>query len=133
MGLRVATGLFAVGFVLHNADHVRRGFGVVNDGVVIGGTLAAMLVAVLFTVVALRHPTAPAIAAVVGLSIAVGVSAVHLLPSWGEFSDSLPDGDVDALTYVAVLSEIAGAVLVGVVGLRILRRNQFAFTVPDWR
>lgn len=133
MDLQAATGIFAVGFVLHNADHVRRGFDVVNDGVIIGGTLAAMLVAVLFTVVALRHPVAPAVAAVVGLSLAVGVGAVHLLPSWGEFSDSLPDGDVDALTYVAVLGEIGGAVLVGAVGVRILRRHQFAFAIPDWR
>ena len=133
MDLRTATALFAAGFVLHNADHVRRGFGVIEDGVILGGTIAAMLVAVLFTVVVLGHPSGPFVAATVGLSLALGVSAVHLLPSWGWLSDSLPDGDVDALTWIAVLAEIGGAALVGVIGLQILRRNQFAFAVADWR
>ncbi|MDG2026987.1 MAG: hypothetical protein P8J50_07740 [Acidimicrobiales bacterium] len=123
----------AGGFVLHNADHVRRGFDVVRDGVIVGGTLAAMLVAVLFTVVVSRHASAPAVAAVVGLGLVVGVSAVHLLPGWlGTLSDSLPDGDVDGLTWVAVLTEILGAALVGVVGLQVLRRNDYAFAIDDW-
>lgn len=133
MSLRLATALFGVGFVLHNADHVRRGFDVVNDGVIIGGTLAAMLTAVLVTLVALRHPVAPAVAAVVGLSIAFGVSAVHLLPAWGEFSDSSPDGDVDALTYIAVLSEIGGAALVALAAVPALKRNDYALMNPGWR
>ena len=133
MDLRTATGLFAVGFVLHNADDVRRGFGVIEDGVILGGTIAAMLVAVLFTVVVLGHPSGPFVAATVGLSLAAGVSAVHLLPSWGWLSDSLPAGDVDVITWVAVLAEIGGAALVGAVGLQILKRNQFALVVADWR
>lgn len=134
MQLRTATGVLAGGFVLHNVDHLRRGLDVVREGVIWGGTLAAMLVAVLLTLVYTRHASAPAVAAVGGLGLAVGVSAVHLMPDWlGTLSDSLPDGDVDALTWIAVLAEIGGAALVGVVALQILRRNDYAFSVPDWR
>ncbi|MEM9464483.1 MAG: hypothetical protein AAGA90_03880 [Actinomycetota bacterium] len=132
MSLRLATGILAVGFVLHNADHWRRGFGVVEDGVILGGTMAAMLIAVLFTLVVARHPAAPAAAAVVGLSVAFGVSMVHLVPGWGPPSDYLPDAGADALTYTAVIAEIGAAALVGVVGLQILRRNDFAPLVPGW-
>lgn len=132
MSLRLATGILAVGFVLHNADHWRRGFGVVEDGVVLGGTLAAMLIAVLFTLVVARHPAAPAAAMIIGFSVAVGVSMVHLVPSWGPPSDYLPDAGADAVTYGAVLAEIGAAALVGVVGLQILRRNDFAPQIPNW-
>lgn len=134
MRLKTATGVLAGGFVVHNADHARRGMDVVRDGVIWGGTLAAMLVAVMLTLVYTRHASAPAVAAVGGLGLAVGVSAVHLLPDWlGTLSDSLPDGDVDALTWIAVLAEIGGAALVGVAGLQILRRNDYAFAVPSWQ
>jgi hypothetical protein len=132
MSLRLATGILAVGFVLHNVDHSRRGFGVIEDGVIVGGTLAAMLIAVLFTLVVAHHPAAPAVAAIVGLSVAFGVSMVHLVPSWGPPSDYLPDAGVDAFTYAAVLAEIAAAAVVGVVGLQILRRNEYAPLISEW-
>ena len=65
--------------------------------------------------------------------MAVGVSAVHLLPDWGPLSDSLPDGSVDIWTWLAVFAEIGGAALVGVVALGVLRRNDYAFSIAEWR
>lgn len=133
MRLTTASWVLAGGFLLHNADHARRGLDLVRDGVIWGGTIAAMLIAVLFTLVWVRHPSAPAVAAAVGFGLAVGVSAVHLLPDWfGTLSDSLPDGEVDALTWLAVLAEIGGAALVGVVAMGILRDNAYASRIPNW-
>lgn len=132
MTLRRAAVILGLGFVVHNADHARRGLDVVRDGVVWGGTLAAMLIAAVLVLIWVRDQRAPAIAAVIGLSIAVGVSAVHVLPDWGPLSDSLPDGDVDALTWIAVFAEISGAALLGFVGLRIMRDNAYAYAIADW-
>ena len=133
MTLTTASGLLGVGFVVHNADHARRGLDVIDEGVVWGGTVVAMLLAVMLTLVAVRHTAAPAVTAVGGLTIVFGVAASHLLPEWGPLSDPLPGGDVDAATWVAVFAEIAGAALVAVVALRILRRNAYAFAIADWR
>jgi hypothetical protein len=126
--LRAAGLLFAAGFVVHNADHARRGLDVITDHVVWGGTFVAMTAAVVLTLVATRHPLAPFAAAAGGLAIAVGVSATHLLPDWGALSDPLPGGEVDALTWVAVLAEVAGAAVLGVTGLRIVRRQGYLVT-----
>jgi hypothetical protein len=65
---------------------------------------------------------APLAAIAAGLPAAVGVAAVHLLPGWGVFSDSLPDGHVDGFTWTAVLVEIAGALVFGLAGLVAARR-----------
>jgi hypothetical protein len=123
--LRGAALLFAAGFVGHNADHLRRGLDVITDAVNTGGVVVAMTGAVILTLVATRHPLAPFAAAVGGLAIALGVSATHLLPDWGVLSDSLPSGDVDGLTWVAVLAEVTGSTVLGLTGLRIVRRQGY--------
>lgn len=123
--LRVAALLLTAGFVVHNADHARRGLDAITDHVVWGGTVVAMVAAAVLTLVATRHPLAPFAAAAGGLAIAVGVSATHLLPGWGALSDPLPGGAVDGLTWVAVLAEVAGAAALGVTGLRIVRRQGY--------
>jgi hypothetical protein len=133
MRLTTASWWLVGGFIVHNADHARRGLEVVDEGVVWGGTIVAMLLAVMLTLVAVRHDAAPAVAAVGAFTIVFGVAASHLLPEWGPLSDPLPGGDVDAATWIAVLAEITGAGLVGVVALRILRRNDYAFAITGWR
>ncbi len=124
-GLRRAGVVFAAGFVVHNADHARRGLAVITDHVVWGGTVVAVVAAVVLTLVATRHPLAPFVAAAGGLAIAAGVSATHLLPDWGALSDSLPSGDVDGLTWLAVLAEVGGALALGLTGMRIVRRQGY--------
>ena len=124
--------VFAATWVLHTGDHVRRGLADTNDGVTFAGTVAAILAAVALTLVATRHPTAPAVAAVVFASIAVGVSATHLLPDWGEFSEPLVIDRVngDGWSIVAVLPEIVAAAWLGLACLHVLRRHDFAWSIP---
>jgi len=115
--LRRAGCGFAVGFVAHNADHARRGVDAVTDHVVWGGTTVAVVAAVTLTLVFIGHRLAPVAAAAGGFAIAVGVTASHLVPRWSAFSDALPGGDVDGVTWVAVVSEIASAAVLSLAGL----------------
>src|SRR5437764_15063061 len=70
-----------------------------------------------------RHPRAPAYAAVVGFSGAVGIAASHLAPHWSSLSDPYPDLSVDALSWAVMLVEIAAALVLGIVALRELTRR----------
>jgi hypothetical protein len=58
--------------------------------------------------------------------MAIGVAAVHVLPHWSAFSDPLPGGNVDAFSWVAVLAEIGGALVLGMAGAAVLRRGRRA-------
>jgi len=128
--LRRAGGVFLAGFVVHNLDHVRRGIDAISDAVVWGGTIVAIVSAITLTLVFTDHRLAPFAATAAGFSIAAGVSATHLLPAWGTLSDSLPDGSVDAFTWVAVLAEVIGALVLGVAGLHVVRRLGFQPAAP---
>lgn len=132
--LRTAGFVFLAGFFVHNADHARRGVDASPEPVVWAGTSVAILSAVVLTLVFTRHPSAPFAATVSGFAIAIGVSATHLLPDWGVLSDSLPDGTVDGVTWVAVLAEVGGAVVLGLAGVRIVRAEGFATRTSNaWR
>ena len=124
--LRLAGLALLVGLLVHNGDHARRGLAGVADGVVWAGTLAVALAAVTLTLIATRHPLAPSAAVAAGLSIAIGVSASHLLPAWGPISDPLADDHVGVVTWLAVSAEIGGALALGLAGLAVLRRQGFA-------
>ena len=128
--LRTAGLVFTAGFLAHNADHARRGVDAVTDHVVWAGTTVAVVAAVALTLVFTRHVLAPAVAMAAGFSIVLGVSASHLLPEWSALSDSLAQGDVDALTWAAVMAEIAGALLLCLAGLQIVRRDGLAMPRP---
>jgi hypothetical protein len=130
--LRWAAYVFMAGFVAHNVDHARRGLDVITEHVVWAGTLVAIIAAVMLTLVVTRHAVAPLAAVVAGSWIVLGVSASHLLPEWSALSDSLSEGSVDAWTWIAVFSEIAGAVALVAAGLYGLRERRLA-SVPMWR
>jgi hypothetical protein len=129
--LRTAGVVLVGGFVVHNGDHMRRGFDAITDGVAWGGTFVALLAAVVLTLVFTGHPRAPMAAAATGPAIALGVAAAHLLPDWGPLSDSLVSGDVDGFTWVAVFAEIVAAALFGWVGYTIARGHDYAFEIPE--
>jgi len=116
VSLRPAAAVFVAGFLLHNADHARRGIDAVTDHVVWAGTAVAVVAAVIITLVVTDHPQAPLVAAAGGLGIAVGVGATHLLPDWGVLSDPLLD--LSATSWIAVLAEIGGALLLGITAAR---------------
>jgi hypothetical protein len=113
--------VYAAAFLLHNADHVRRGLDALTPEVLWAGTVSG-LVAVGAIVLALAGwKLAPLLAIAHGFSQALSVAAVHLLPPWGALSDSLATANVDLLSWAAVLAEVAGAFAFGVAGAYALR------------
>jgi len=115
---------FLFGFVAHTADHARRTLHVLTEHVIWAGTMVSMLTAVILTLLVTRHRLGALFAAVGGFSIAIGVSATHLLPQWSAMSDPLPGGEVDAFTWIAVLLEVSGALALGIAGLMVLRAER---------
>jgi len=120
--LRNAALLFLAGFLLHNADHLRRGVEILTPEVFWAGVVSGVISLAAIALVLARHRLSGPVAAGVGFAMAIGVSVVHLPPRWSAFSDSLPDGGVDAFTWFAVLCEIAGAFALGWTGQRALRK-----------
>lgn len=129
--LRWATAAYVAGFLVHNADHARRGLDDVSEAVVWAGTVAAMLTAVAVVLVVVRHPSAPLAAAAIGLSQAVGYAVVHLTPEWSPTSDSFVTGSVDAWSWVASLAEITAALAFGLTGAWLVRRRGLASAVAS--
>jgi hypothetical protein len=126
-GQRNPFAMAAVGFVaaniLHTLDHFRQGVGDLTAEILVAGTALTVL-AIVVMVMALRgHPRAPAFAAVVGLSGAVGIVSSHIAPHWSALSDPYPQIHADALSWIVVLIEIGAALVLGVVALRELRRE----------
>ena len=125
-GLRIGTAVYGAGLALHLADHLRRGMDVLTIQVEAAGYLSTGVGLVTIALVLMRHRWAPLAAAVVGTSVAIGVAAVHLLPTWSAFSDAFPGGQdqgVTAVSWTVVLIEIAGGALLGIAGFRALRAS----------
>ncbi len=124
--------LFIAAWVVHTADHARRGVDATTEAVVWSGTLAGLMAAVSITLILVKHPTAPAIATAVFLGIAVGVSATHLLPDWGVLSDPiLVESTTDGWSIVAVVGEIAAALFLGALSLQVTMRNHYAWRISN--
>jgi hypothetical protein len=130
-GLALATAVFAAGLAFHNADHVRRGVDATTPEVFWAGMLVLVASLTTITLVVKGHRLAPVFAVAVGFATATGVTASHLLPRWSALSDSLPDGHLGVVTWVAVFAEIVGALALAVAGLAALRheREAFAFRI----
>lgn len=123
--LRWSAFAYGIGLVIHTGDHFRRTTSAVSTQILILGAISTFLAVFTFALIARRSERAPLVAAVVGIMTAIGVSAVHLLPQWStSFSDAFPGGgarDITALSWTAVVIEIAGALAMGLAGLTILR------------
>jgi hypothetical protein len=91
--------------------------------VLAGGSLLTLLAAGLLVLVLRGNPRAPAFAAVVGMSGAIGIAASHLAPHWSALSDPYPDLSVDALSWAVMLLEIATAAALAVVAALELKRH----------
>ena len=125
--LTMASFVFVVAIVLHGADHVRQGTGSLTREVFWGGAVIAVLGFGTLAMTALRHPRAPLYCAIVGLYTAIGVSASHVLPHWSAFSDSYTNQvNADFISWAAVLFEIGFAFVLGLLGVRELRRQRAA-------
>lgn len=124
--LRGATVFYGAGLALHTADHFRRGTDVVTDEVLSLGYVSTAIGIAVIVMVLTRHRWAPTAATAVGFAVAVGVSAVHLLPHWSTLSDAFPGADgtgVTALSWTVVLIEIAGGIAMGMAGRAVMRRS----------
>lgn len=121
--LILAGWVFAFGSAVHLLDHLRRGQGSVTDELYWAGNLALVVQVAVITLVLVRHAAAP-VAATFGFPLALGFLAAHWLPEWSSISDPVWEiGDLQALSYLASLLEIGGALAVGFAGLAIVRRD----------
>jgi hypothetical protein len=122
MTLLRANIIFVAANLLHTADHQRQGTERLNWEILAGGS-AITFAAIASLVLAWRRDQRAAIfGAVLGLSAAAGIAASHIAPHWSVFSDSYPQIHADAISWLAVLLEIAGALLLAAVSTRELRR-----------
>lgn len=122
--LRWATALYAVGLVAHTVDHLRRGVDVITPEVLWAGNVSTVAGVALIVLVYAKHRMAPAAAVAFGFSMALGVSAVHLLPHWSAFSDAFPGAHhtgVTPVSWTVVLVEIVGGLAMGIAGARMMR------------
>jgi hypothetical protein len=123
--LRWAAFVYAAAWVIHTADHLRRGTGVVTSEVLVLGTVAGALQVIAIGAVLTRHRLAPLLAVAVGFPDGIGIAAVHLLPHWSSLSDAFPGAHgtgVTGLSWVAATAEIAGALAFGAAGAYVWHR-----------
>ncbi|HEV1997293.1 MAG TPA: hypothetical protein VGR61_04070 [Candidatus Dormibacteraeota bacterium] len=108
---------FATGYVvlnlLHVADHVRQGRALAPQ--VSGPGTAVLFVAVILAALAWRRSRlAPYLGLAFGAVTSVGLVIVHLIPPWGAYSDSYLPLQLDALSYLSVLSLLAAGPAIGI-------------------
>ena len=117
--LSVAALVYVAGLALHNVDHLRRGLDATTLHVLWAGNLSTVLGVVAVVLILVGHRYAPAAAVAFGFPIAIGVSAVHVLPEWSTaLSDSFVDQSMSWMSWTVVAIEVAGALAVGVLGWR---------------
>jgi len=120
--MRYAALVLVAALLLHGADHVSRGLGVLTPEVFWAGNLSLLVDAAVVSVIFIGHRAAPLIAILVNGFTAVSVAAVHLLPHWGAFSDAFPGGrDIGPLSWLAVLFELGARTALILAGLHALR------------
>ena len=120
--LQIAALVYLGGLALHTADHLRRGLDAVTDQVFWAGNVSTVIGLAAVGLVLSGHRLAPMAAVAAGFPIAIGVSAVHLLPEWSAaLSDSFVENTVSWMSWTVVAIEIIGALATGLVGLRLFR------------
>ena len=122
--LLVAHLAFIAAMLLHTLDHIRQGTGRLSVGVLAGGSFLSLIAVAPLWLTVRRHPKAPLVATIVGFYTAVAVTAAHILPNWGVFSDPYPDLSLDTYSWAVMLAEIGMGVVFGSVGLLEMRRQQ---------
>lgn len=120
--LRWAAILFAIGWGVHVADHLRRGMSSAPHAVMIGGMLQAVFVVAAIAMALTRHRRAAEAAMVVGFGSAILFTYAHLLPSfWPAFQDSFVSGpriNVTWFSWVSAVAEIGTGIVFGINGTR---------------
>ena len=132
--LKSAETLFAVAVLFHGADHVRRGPHSTTAAVFWVGTSAILLEVSVVVLCCQRHRVAPLAATVGGFSLSVGYLVVHFLPRQPLLSDSFVSAaKVSWISWLAATLEVVSAVVLGVVGLVVMRdRGGLASAAQPW-
>ena len=123
--LGVAHIAFIAALLLHDTDHLRqaRGIGATPSAVFWAGMALAGAAMASFALTMTRHPRAAVLATVVGFVTAFGAAASHLAPHWSALSDPYADLSLDAYSWAVVIVEVAAGFVLGLVGLKTLRRE----------
>jgi hypothetical protein len=124
--LRWAAVVYLVAFVVHFADHLRRGVSASPRSVIALGSVTALFQVVAIGAVLLRRSSGPLLAVAVGLPDAIGIVAVHLLPRWSGLSDAFPGAAASAgvtwFSWVTAVAEALAAAAFAWAGWVALRR-----------
>jgi mannose/fructose/N-acetylgalactosamine-specific phosphotransferase system component IIC len=88
------------------------------------GILGVAIVVASLVLVAVRHRLAVPVAIAVGTVTALGFVAIHLLPAWGPFSDPYPSRDLDAGSWLQMLTTLTGGLLLAGVAVSEARRSR---------
>ena len=122
--LLIANIALAALLAVHVADHVARQPAGEQLGLVasLPGLLGTVAVFVALVLVARGARHAAPIAGVLGLLTAVGFVAVHLAPQWSMFSDPYADRNLDAGSWIQMLTALACGLWLSFEGLGVRRR-----------
>ena len=129
-GFRMAATFYLVAWLIHSADHVRRGLFDVSIGVQVLGNTQVLLTLGFAWLLWKRHPLAPVAAIGLGVPVTIGIAFAHLGPDLGTFSDSLWADGIDAFTWLAVILELLGSTVLAVGGWLAWRATDYA--PPRW-
>ena len=94
--------------VAHALDHTRQGRTLASE-VYAAGIAGWIALTVLLVLVARGHRLAAPYAIAVGLAVASGFVAVHVLPRWSAFSDPYPAFEADELSWALVVVPVVAA------------------------
>jgi hypothetical protein len=115
--LEAASTGFVAANILHTLDHLRQGVGGLTWEILAGCSVLTVLAVAVLVLALRRDQRAPAFAAVVGFSGAVGIASAHIAPHWSALSDSYLDIHADALSWIVMLLEVGAALALGMVAL----------------
>ncbi len=123
---RLAAGFYLTAWALHTFDHIRRGIFEVPIAVQALGNVQVLLTLGFIWLLWKGHALAPIAAIAIGVPATVGIAAVHLLPDFGPVSDSLWVDGIDAFTWLAVIVEILGTIVLTIGGALAWRATDYA-------
>lgn len=120
--LRWAAILFAGGWGVHVADHLRRGMSASPHAIMVGGMIQGLFVVVAIWLAVNGRDRAAEWAVAVGFGSAILFTYAHLIPSYfPAFQDSFVSGpriNVTWFSWISAVAEIGTGIVFAIAGLR---------------
>lgn len=140
--LEFAAWAYLLGMTIHASDHLYRGM--TGDSMnaswsdwlqdSLAGVAVLLPLAVLIFI-RTGHRRSPLVAAVVGIGSALVFFSLHVLPSWGPFTDSfvdpMPGAQVNWYAWTTAALGIAGSLFLGIAGIARLRITKDPSSAAD--